>query len=330
MDDHQYTAADLMSDTSFRAWVYKTDEAACLYWDNWMLSNTDKVLEVEIAKTLLSDLQVKSEVPTQQEMSSVKEKLDVMLNERARRGRVVMWRKVSAVAASVLIVFATVSYFFMTAQVKESTDFAVLKTVVLPDGSTVLLNAHSSLHYKKHWLSWKEREVWLDGEAFFTVTHKPEGYHPKFVVHTKGLDVSVMGTEFNVNTRHDKTDVILEKGKVIAHATGKEATAGDYMMHPGQMIHLQSGAMQVSDVDPAAFSGWRFNRLTFNNIPLYKVMQALEDNYGYQFTWKSSLHVMQENFTGSCPANNAQLLLHAISSVYNIRVTVKDKSVVFE
>lgn len=281
------------------------------------------------AKALLSNLNIKSEAPTASETDSVKYKLDQLLNERAKRGRVVKWRIASAVAASMLIAAACIGYNFMTAQVRTSTAFAELRTVTLPDGSTVMLNAHSTLRYKAHWLSWKEREVWLDGEAFFTVTKKPSGYHPKFVVHADGLDVSVVGTEFNVYSRHQKVDVVLEKGKVIAHATGNGATTADYTMHPGQLIHLQNGAMQLSDVDPSSLSGWRYNRLSFNNTPLYKVVEVLQDNYGYHIAWKAGQST-KENFTGSCPADNAPLLLQAISSVFNIHVTVKEKTVTFE
>ena len=67
--------------------------------------------------------------------------------------------------------------------------------LVLPDSTRVWLNANSKLVYST---SFKEgiRQVELDGEAYFDVKHN--GDNP-FVVRTKSMNVTVLGTEFNVS-----------------------------------------------------------------------------------------------------------------------------------
>ena len=315
MDYSEYTATDLMLTASFRAWVYKTDDEAVAFWNNWITEHPDKQLIVKEAQLLLTALRIKERpVP-----ETVKSNIDQVLNKRA--GRRMIYR-LTAVAASVSLI---IGFWLYTGQTKQSTEFAMTKEVMLPDGSKVLLNAHSTLSYKKQWSSWKEREVWLDGEAYFTVTKKPSGYHPKFVVHAAGLDVMVVGTQFNVYSRRNKVDVVLEEGKVIA-TTDKGNT---YTMHPGQMIHVDSAGLKLTDVNPVPYTAWKQNRLYFTNTPLSKVAQVLEDNYGYEILWKNKKR-MQDTFTGSCPADNTQLLLTAIGSVYNMNVTLKGNTVIFD
>jgi transmembrane sensor len=271
-------------------------------------------------KELFTGLHIKKDVIP--EIATIKHNIDALLNKRAKR---VLMYKLTAIAASVLLMLGV--FIAFNTQVDESTAYAVTKEVILPDGSKVLLNAHSTLHYKKHWNSWKEREVWIDGEAFFTVTKKPDGYHPKFVVHANGLDVAVVGTEFNVYSRRNKVDVLLEKGKVIATGTGN--TKGVCTMHPGQLLVMDEKGLHLSDVkNSVVYTAWKQHRLYFTNAPLSEVARVLEDNYGYKISWKNKQR-MQDTFTGSCPADNTALLLKAIGVVYNMPVTIKGNTITF-
>ncbi|WP_276480795.1 FecR family protein [Paraflavitalea pollutisoli] len=68
--------------------------------------------------------------------------------------------------------------------------------MLLPDGTQVFLNAGSRLTYNSHFNTLL-REVNLEGEAFFEVTH--DAQRP-FIVHTSGIDIKVLGTAFNVKS----------------------------------------------------------------------------------------------------------------------------------
>lgn len=68
--------------------------------------------------------------------------------------------------------------------------------LVLPDGTQVWLNAESRITYQ-HNFNTDQREVNLEGEAFFDVTHNASR---PFIVHTSGIDVKVLGTAFNVKS----------------------------------------------------------------------------------------------------------------------------------
>lgn len=67
--------------------------------------------------------------------------------------------------------------------------------IVLPDGTHVWINSGSKFIYSGNY-GVKDREVYLEGEAFFDVT-KQKGGKP-FIVNTKNVRVRVLGTAFNL------------------------------------------------------------------------------------------------------------------------------------
>ena len=84
-------------------------------------------------------------------------------------------------------------------------------SLMLSDGTKIWLNSQSKLIYPTQF-SDKERNVRLEGEAFFDVAHKE---HLPFVVHPPLLAIKVLGTKFNVKAYFDEKSVVtLAEGKV--------------------------------------------------------------------------------------------------------------------
>src|SRR6266404_8039455 len=106
--------------------------------------------------------------------------------------------------------------------------------IQLPDGSVVWLNASSNLTYDKNFGK-TFREVNLTGEAFFNVTKDPS--HP-FIIHTKVIDVKVLGTEFNVkgypNDAYTETSLI--RGSV--EVTVKNRADEKHYLKPNEKISV--------------------------------------------------------------------------------------------
>ena len=110
---------------------------------------------------------------------------------------------------------------------------------VLPDGSTVWLNAGSKLYYENDFTG-ATREVRLEGEAFFDVVKKTDR---PFIVHTSGIDIKVLGTAFNVKSYpEDKTvETTLYRGsvKVFRH---EESETGAIHLKPNEKLILSKEA----------------------------------------------------------------------------------------
>ncbi|MEZ0608888.1 FecR family protein [Fibrella sp. WM1] len=213
------------------------------------------------------------------------------------------------------------------------TAYGETRSLQLADGSTVVLNANSSLRVPRFGFGkaiWgeKSRHVQLTGEANFAVVHTPDDQ--RFVVHTaKGLDVVVLGTEFTVFARPRETKVVLAKGKVLVNYPTSARRTEQLTLKPGDVVALDSGGrlQRATTPKPRDYAAWQRHEFIFNNTSLRDVGQLLTDNYGLQVRIVGD-DLARQTITGSFHAENADELLQAISDVLGINVVRHDQQVV--
>lgn len=180
------------------------------------------------------------------------------------------------------------------------------KQIDLPDGSGVWLNAGSRIRYAKDFTGEQKREIFLEGEAYFDVTHDAE--HP-FIVHAGNVDIRVLGTTFNVQAYHEegKVETTLINGKIKVQVAGNPdksfvlqpnekltvaMDAGEMVVskaqtvkkiNPGQIKTVQfkveelkppTAATQLSEI------AWLKDKLVFQNESFEELAKSLERRYG--------------------------------------------------
>ena len=248
------------------------------------------------------------------------------------RRRLSPWRKHWSVAATFLgIIFLSGIYLWyhdFTDTVQYATSFGETKKVLLPDGTKVDLNANSEFRYSEAWQEDTIREVWLEGEAFFSVVHTQD--HRKFVVHTShDFSVEVLGTQFNVKSREEKATVVLNSGKVKIN-TPKQDKA-QWVMQPGELVEYEIESRQVNqkEVDTTLYTSWRNNLLLFKETSLAEIGLMISDNYGYEVIFKND-SLAQLHFTGSNPADQLDLLLKTLSRSFNLNISKAGRQIVVE
>ncbi len=143
--------------------------------------------------------------------------------------------------------------------------------ILLPDSSTVWLNANSTLEYTNEFGN-TTREVTLKGEAFFDVKKDNKA----FIVKTDKIQVHVKGTRFNIEAYKKNATVktTLEEGKVELHVDGNNKF---FTMKPGDQIILntQLNDIVVKKVNPFDVSAWKEDELVFDNTPLSEAIENL-------------------------------------------------------
>src|SRR5690625_3679105 len=125
-----------------------------------------------------------------------------------------VWKSVAGVLLIGLLVF-----FLKETLIYKTyhADYGDTRTVHLADGSVVNLNANSTLRVSR-WMKWRSvREVWVTGEAYFSVKSTSDQRY--FLVHTPQLNVEVLGTKFNIKDRYKSAKVVLQEGKVDRKST---------------------------------------------------------------------------------------------------------------
>jgi transmembrane sensor len=149
-------------------------------------------------------------------------------------------------------------------------------TTTLGDGSRVVLNAGSRLRYSPD-IGRGSRDVYLEGEAYFDVTH--DAKRP-FRVHANGGVAHDLGTRFTVRAYPEMThiDVAVTQGKVSLRRD-LETPTDSVVLEPGQLGRLTAFDQQpavVPGVDVGAYTGWTGGTLVLENVTLVEATPQLE------------------------------------------------------
>ncbi|WP_158622640.1 FecR family protein [Pedobacter sp. KBW06] len=188
----------------------------------------------------------------------------------------------------------------------------------LPDGTKVWLNAASSLKYPASFSALKERSVELTGEAYFEVAKdktKP------FLVKSRGQEVEVLGTHFDVNAYAD------EQGIKTTLMEGSVKLNGQLTLKPGEQSVLSDGKFNVKEVNANDAADWKNGEFVFNNEPLTSIMKKAARWYGVEIVYTNEL-VRIPTFTGSVSrAENISSVLNMLEETSNVRFTIAGKQV---
>ncbi|WP_293667017.1 FecR domain-containing protein [uncultured Parabacteroides sp.] len=207
----------------------------------------------------------------------------------ARQGirRKVSFRRYWMAAASVMLLLIGFGTFYMTERnvpewVSVVTAPGQLKDVYLPDSTLVSMAGGSTLRYDAKVYGKERRVVEMTGRAFFQV--KRNEARP-FSVHTALTEVTVLGTSFQVNEQPGGTEVNVVTGKVRFTA-GEEPepvvlTAGMSASYSNEKKEIEI----LTEENPNNLS-WKTKQLRFNDTPLEKVIDDLNDYYHVEITNK--------------------------------------------
>ena len=149
--------------------------------------------------------------------------------------------------------------------------------VLLPDGSQVWLNEQATLRYPNRFEN-NKRQVELEGEAFFEVTHNPD---KPFTVRADDTETRVLGTSFNIREQEgNRLELVLLTGKV------RFSRANDWeILAPGEkLIVNEEGAISKSLNGERNFMSWRTRRLEFDSTAMRDVVKDVEALYGVQLS----------------------------------------------
>lgn len=229
-----------------------------------------------------------------------------------------------AATFSLLLLVGSLLYlqFIHTTAVTHQTGFGETRNIALPDGSEVLLNNNSVIRYAEHWDAGETREVFLEGEAYFSVV--PTRDKKQFVVKTTDeVSVEVLGTRFNVQNRHNITEVVLNEGKVKVNFEKQEV-----LMEPGELLSYSQTTHQYHKklIDAKTYTSWKDSMLIFENHPLLEIALSLEDNYGYTIHF-SDKKIGKYRFTGTIPTDKVNALFTMLTKSFDLKIEKEGKEI---
>lgn len=199
--------------------------------------------------------------------------------EKQTRTLKLVWIEFLKVAAVILITFLGTKAFF---DWKE--DPVKMQTVIVPagqraelllaDGTKVWLNSRSKLKFPDRFQK-DARNVELDGEGYFEVTHKEEA---PFTVHTSRYDVKVLGTEFNVKAYNSKNqfETSLLKGCVEVSNMNKSQVL---RLRPDEQVISDGRQLIRSAISDKNYFRWKEGLLCLDDESISSLIEKLELYY---------------------------------------------------
>jgi len=186
--------------------------------------------------------------------------------------------------------------------------------VYLPDNSTVMLNAQSTLSYKP-FLYKLARTVKFEGEAWFDVM-KGKQFE---IISDKGKTI-VLGTTFNIYSRNSDYQVtcISGKVKVLEIAGTQEVT-----LNPGQQAAINAdGALAIqTGIDTEMTMSWINNKFSFTSAPLVRVFEEIGRQYGVEIIVPAGL---EKTYTGTFVKDNSvENVLNLVCRPFDLNFTRK-------
>ena len=144
---------------------------------------------------------------------------------------------------------------------------------ILPDSTIGMLNSGSHLTYSHPFI--KKREVKLEGDAWFEVTHHEEN---PFTISAGDYNVNVIGTSLTVSAYSTQKfiEVVLEKGEVEFVDKYHNITVN---MLPSEKLISNFGNIKKTTVDPEKYIAWTQGKLIFRGDPMIEVVHRLERWY---------------------------------------------------
>lgn len=333
------TEIDLLKDEFFVRWVKNPDRESNEYWNRWIKQNPDKLEMLNRAKDIIKSFHWKKRFEMQEEdYHAILDKL-IYFNNIHKSGAGEDKKndpKRSAwiwMAASIIFIaaIATGVYFQVVDTEKKEVPLeyitkvipkGVKATVSLPDGSVVKLNSLSVLKYPARF-SDSLREVFLSGQAFFSVTKNARA---PFIVNTQNFSTKVLGTSFDVRSYEEDTEqhVAVVTGKVFVETTkglSETLTPNEMTVYNRSNEMIVKTGFRFDDV-----LGWKDGIIQFNDATFPEVLKQLSRWYGVEFTIEDNLTI-EGRYTGSFKNESLENVLKGVSFSSHFDFNINNKEV---
>jgi len=344
---------DLLLDDSFIRFLKgEASQEETARWSAWMQERTENARLVKRGRRLLAEgLQTFPKPDSESELKQLLQRIESASHQKSsplypvkKRRNNLVWTGIAVAAGILLLVvflgrdlifneeipeqsqMATITYRTIT------TEYGERKTFRYSDGSKITLNAGSQLRLPQNVTGNNSLEVWLEGEALFNINRKPASEPRNFIVHTADSDISVLGTQFAVNTNDGQTRVVLETGRLFINARDTLNNKDlEYEMVPGELALFSSQfhEIRVTKVNPDVYLSWAGDSLVLDQTPFSDLIERIEFTYGLKVVVEDDT-LLKEKLTGKFGNLELDFLLDGLSKTLDVNIEKNDLTIYIE
>jgi hypothetical protein len=201
--------------------------------------------------------------------------------------------------------------------------------ILLSDSTKVWLNAETKIKYPKYFIkNSKTRTVFLDGEAFFDVSHNK---NQPFIVATNGINVEVLGTKFNVSSYPTQKNIhtTLVEGSVKVIDT--TAINNSLLIKPSQQasFNRKEKSLVSKKVNTNDYTAWMDKRIVFQDITLEEVLEKIARVYNVEIV-NNNEAMKKEKFTGEFDVEDINTIFKALSTSIKFNYQIKKNRILIK
>ena len=314
---------DILKDKSFLGWLNQSNEEDISKWEEWQKESQKNKELLESAKLMSGGFQFHenemSDTQVNDSWDSFAGKLDDDNQEEIRIYP--LRRQLLRIAAAIVFLIGSWSFYqyFSSLELEMITVETAaneIKTIKLPDGSTAKLNTNSKIEYSKDWEKTKNRTIKLVGEAFFQVQKQPKD--AVFQVKMNDVQVEVVGTAFNCNSKRENPIISLTEGKINLH---KEKTKTQSLI-AGQTasFNLKKNAFEISTEKTDYWSSWINQEWSFGDgVSMSEVLTRIEETFNVTCE-VSDQSILEKRASGDVSIENKVVLFEALSFLMDLEI----------
>lgn len=193
--------------------------------------------------------------------------------------------------------------------------------VTLPDGTIVHLNAKSSLTYSQDF-GRNDRRVVLNGEGFFEVKKDTE---KKFTVGTGYMDITVLGTKFNVYAYEAKDIVEMSLVEGSVDVTTSRPPYQSIRVKPNEKVvyNKRTGNLLHERTSNKMETAWMNKELVFRSERLEDVFRCLSRKFAVTISVDDEA-LLDDVYTGTFDDENVESIMRVLKFHYNFKYTNED------
>lgn len=227
------------------------------------------------------------------------------------------WMKIAATVAILAVLSATIYLYQPSVSQIQVASADEKVSVTFPDGSTGILNANSSFSYPEEFGD--KRNVTFSGEAYFDIqkSEKP------FIIDVNGVDVTVLGTAFNLITTDEEVKLYVDRG-LVAFEKGGEQTkvpAGKEAI-----FNRKDASVVLKETASANIMSWRNGVFNFNNTPLKQALKELAEYYDVEFDIDNE-KLKSCKISVTFDRQPLKEVLTTLSTMLNVKTSTSNKTV---
>jgi transmembrane sensor len=226
------------------------------------------------------------------------------------------------VAAALVVLLLAAGMLFQKQLLYKTleSDTGDTASYTLQDGTQVLLSSNSTLTVPRFGFGKGNRQVMLDGEAEFKVTHTAS--HDRFIVEMgSNYKVEVLGTEFVAFSRARGKRVFLKQGKVkVQLPKGRQL----YMKSGNLFVSNESGDFKMTEqADPKPYMAWKQQSFYFDSTRMADVAVQIEEYFDVKIEISDST-LANRRIAGIYKAEALDDFLQILSELMQIEIIQKD------